>query len=227
MQLKPNLFIICLFFSTILHGALLVSNPHFNISLANKTEKTLQIEYLKSIPLKEKKQINPRLRNDALLKLAPKGTMEKALKPSRLDKEKLFRNAKITPPRGRIFNKPKLTSPDVIAIKKKITLTSDDKNKINSVAYVTHTQIIREKIKRALYQHYSGTDTGEVCISFVVSNNGTLIDARVVEDKSSPNPKLCRIALLSLKYATPFPPFPKDLDYPQLSFSLVVSFEIE
>jgi len=89
-----------------------------------------------------------------------------------------------------------------------------------------HSQIVREKIKRALYHSYSGTDTGEVNVVFVVFNDGRLKEARVVEEKSSSNAYLKEISLRSLREASPFPPFPKQLDYPQLSFNVVISFEI-
>jgi len=32
--------------------------------------------------------------------------------------------------------------------------------------------------------------------------------------------------LRSIKDANPFPPFPKDLNYPELTFNVVISFEV-
>jgi len=87
--------------------------------------------------------------------------------------------------------------------------------------------MVREKIRRAAYQNYSRIDTGEVFLSFIISNDGYVRDTNLVEEKSSTNFYLREIALRSIKEASPFPNFPKELDYPQLSFNVVISFEVE
>jgi TonB family protein len=92
---------------------------------------------------------------------------------------------------------------------------------------MSYYQLVREKIKRAAYQNYTGTEIGEVTISFVVSKDGSLKDLRLIADKSSPSEYLTEIALRSIREASPFPGFPQELDYPQLSFNLAITFEIE
>jgi TonB family protein len=66
-----------------------------------------------------------------------------------------------------------------------------------------------------------------VYLSFIISTEGYLREVRLVEEKSSFSPYLREIALRSIKEASPFPDFPKELDYPQLTFNVVISFEIE
>ncbi|MDD5724871.1 MAG: hypothetical protein PHX28_01815, partial [Candidatus Omnitrophica bacterium] len=61
----------------------------------------------------------------------------------------------------------------------------------------------------------------------VVSSDGSLKDARLVEDKTTVNGYLQNVALRSVSEASPFPRFPKELDYSQLSFNIIISFEIE
>jgi len=73
------------------------------------------------------------------------------------------------------------------------------------------------KIRRCAYQNYSRTETGEIYLSFVIGQDGSLRDLRLVEEKSTPNYYLRDIALRSIRAASPFPAFPKELDYPQLS----------
>jgi outer membrane biosynthesis protein TonB len=48
-----------------------------------------------------------------------------------------------------------------------------------------------------------------------------------VEEKSSADVYLTEIALKSVNDASPFPKFPTELDYFQLSFNVIISFEIE
>ena len=102
-----------------------------------------------------------------------------------------------------------------------------DLDKINNPSYVSYYQIVREKIRRAAYQNYTHTDTGEVYVTFVISNDGYLKASRLVEEKTTAAAYLHDIALKSVKEASPFPNFPKELDYPELSFNVVISFEIE
>ena len=125
------------------------------------------------------------------------------------------------------FAKPTFTSPDFMAIKKKITLPAIEMAKIDNPSYISYYQIVREKIRRSAYQNYTHSQTGEVYISFIISNDGLIKGVRLVEEKSTANDYLKRIALRSVNDASPFPNFPKELDYPQLSFNIIISFEIE
>ena len=155
--------------------------------------------------------------------------------PAALSKEKLAPPAhkdgllarSAAPNKESALVKPSLARPDIIAVKKKITLPAIDLEKINNPTYVSYYQFVREKIRRAAYQHYTRTETGEVYLAFVISSEGALKDVRFLDDRSAPNSYLRDIALRSIRGAAPFPPFPKDLDYPQLSFNVIISFEIE
>ena len=92
---------------------------------------------------------------------------------------------------------------------------------------MNYYQLVREKIRRCAYQNYSRTDTGEVYLTFIINSDGSLKDIRLVEEKSSAAGYLKDIALQSVKDASPFPPFSKELDYPKLTFNVVISFAIE
>ena len=136
---------------------------------------------------------------------------------------------KIMMPSSNTFNKPALVKPDFIAIKKKISLPAIDmdKTKVNNPSYISYYQLVREKIRRSAYQNYIRTETGETYVSFIISREGSLEDVHVVEGRSTPSDYLQNTALKSIKESSPFPAFPKDLDYPRLSFNVVISFEVE
>lgn len=125
------------------------------------------------------------------------------------------------------FVKPALIKPDIIAIKKKITLPAVNMDKINNPTYISYYQIVREKIRRAAYQNYSRTEEGESYLSFIINNQGYLKEVRFISEKSNVSQFLKEISLKSINEASPFPVFPKELDYPQLSFNVIISFEIE
>jgi TonB family protein len=128
--------------------------------------------------------------------------------------------------REALITKPAISKPDIISVKKRISLPPVDLDKINNPSYVSYYQIVREKIRRAAYQNYTRTEEGEVYLSFVITNDGYIKEIRVVEERSSSNPYLLGVSVKSIKNAAPFPNFPKELDYQQLSFNVVISYEI-
>lgn len=123
--------------------------------------------------------------------------------------------------------KPAFVKPDNIAIKKRISLPAVGVEKINNPTYLNYYQLIREKIRRQAYRNYIHSETGEIYLSFIISKDGFIRAVRLVEDKSVSSDYLRAISLSSVKDASPFPNFPKDLDYPQLSFNVIISYEIE
>jgi len=217
--------------STILHVAVLSQITSFSLLPSfNKKEAKIEVTYLKqSVPQKKPAlNIRPILpKSEPFLKLPAKIMVDNRVPLAYIDKEKLFDREKQLNLHDSMLIKPALVKPDVISIRKKITLPPVDLDKINNPSYVSYYQIVREKIRRAAYQNYTHTDTGEVYLTFVISNDGYLKEVRLVEEKSTAAGYLHEIALKSVKEASPFPDFPKELDYPELSFNVVISFEIE
>ena len=94
--------------------------------------------------------------------------------------------------------------------------------------YLSYYQSIRQKIRTFVVENYPRfIACGEVCLYFILSSNGRLKEINVVEERSNPNRLLREIAEKSLRDASPFSPFPKDLEQPQLSFNVIISFELE
>lgn len=211
-----RVFQITLLISAITHGVILLQNSHLSLFSTDKKEPNLKVSYVKAPKETETILKTQRPRNiEPFLKLPPKINLDKKIPPPFIDKENGF------------IAKPAFIKPDIIAIKKKITLPPIDTTKINNPSYISYCQVLREKIKRAAYQNYTGRQIGEVTVSFTISNNGYLRDLRLIEDKSSDSIYLREVALRSINDASAFPNFPKELDYPQLPFSLTITFEVE
>ncbi|MGA2774801.1 MAG: energy transducer TonB [Candidatus Omnitrophota bacterium] len=229
-----RLLIATLVISTAVHIAVLSQNTSFSLSpFFSKKETKIEVTYLKPRVIKEKRpslNIRPVLPNksEPFLKIPSKITVDNRVPPAYLDKEKFFnQEEKQFNLRDSALMKPALVKLDVISIRKKISLPPVDLDKINNPSYISYYQIVREKIRRAAYQNYIHADTGEVYITFVISNDGYLRESRLVAEKSTAAGYLREIALKSVKDASPFPNFPKELDYRELSFNVVISFEIE
>jgi len=81
---------------------------------------------------------------------------------------------------------------------------------------------LTEKLKHNYIDNYND---GDIALSFVLNAKGYLMRIDVDTGKSTKNKTLIDVALLSLQEAAPFPPFPKELDVPQLPFGVTISFK--
>lgn len=225
---SDRVFQITILISLAAHGAILSLNPGINPYINKKTEEKLEVSYLQELknPRQQVKVIP--LKKELPLDLSAKITAQKIPPPPFIDRESIFKENKENISRKYDFIKPALVKPDIIAVKKKITLPAVDIDKINNPSYISYYQIVREKIRRSAYSNYTGIETGEIYLSFVISSNGSLKETRLIAEKSTPSAYLEETALKSIKGASPFPAFPKELsDYPQLSFKVIISFGIE
>ena len=92
--------------------------------------------------------------------------------------------------------------------------------------YSSYYKIIREKIIQKLKRNYiDNYQNGDIVLFFIVNAKGSLTRIDVDTGKSTKNKTLINIVLSSLQEASPFPPFPKELDISQLPFSVIVSFK--
>jgi outer membrane biosynthesis protein TonB len=151
----------------------------------------------------------------------------KRIPPPFIEPQDIRKESSVEKPRDVKFTKPELINPEEIAVKKKITLPAVDMLKTDNPSYISYYQIVREKIRRAAYRSYVRSETGEVYATFIISSDGILKNAQLIDEKSSAGPYLKGIALSSIKAASPFPNFPKELDFEELSFNVAISFEAE
>ena len=218
--------------SLLAHGAIFIQGPSLNLFVPTPKEHKMEVRYIKeSLEVKPLPKHQSKLdmqksisRQDPFLKLDSKVVADRRVPPPYIQQNK---GPKALPGNFSEFPKPNFTSPDLMIIKKKITLPPIEMAKIDNPSYITYYQIVREKIRRSAYQNYTQNITGEVYVSFIISNDGYIRGVRLVEEKTTANDYLENIALRSVKDASPFPNFPKELDYPQLSFNIIISFELE
>jgi outer membrane biosynthesis protein TonB len=227
--------------SLLIHGAMLLASPGLNpFSPAPKKQK-IEVRYIKENPRnkpvpgpgRQLLKAEPFLKLDSQVvagsRVPPPYIEQENVLPSRLENHGLpsVRQSHRLENYGLPSARPTFAGPDLMAIKKKITLPPIEMAKIKNPSYISYYQIIREKIRRSAYQNYTHNETGEVYISFIISSDGLIRNARLVQGRSGANDYLKGIALRSVNDASPFPNFPKELDYPQLTFNIIISFEME
>lgn len=112
--------------------------------------------------------------------------------------------------------------------KRSVTVPVFKAEKITNPKYLNYHDLIRNKIKNRAYLYVDDPrfKTGEVYLTFVLSSKGVLEKIQIIEDKTSADDYLRSIGLRSVKESEPFPPFPGDLKYPELTFNVVISFEL-
>lgn len=217
-------FISAILFSAFVHAAIFFTPTNFKL-FARQIDYEIKISYLKL--LKEaQKEIS--VRGQPLPKQATKTKLQQTAPPPYVDKADLLKAYKDTPllPRPS-FSKPTFIKPDIIEIKKKIVVPPIDIHKINNPIYIGYYQLVREKIRHAAYNNFAQAEEGEVYLTFTLSADGYIQAIHLVEEKSSASSYLRKVSLTSMRAASPFPAFPKELDYPQLTFNVIISFEIE
>lgn len=100
--------------------------------------------------------------------------------------------------------------------------------KISNPKYLSYNQSIRQKIKSRAYSFVDHPDfeKGEIYLTFALASDGTLIQVKIIEAKTKANAYLREVGLRSIRESAPFEVFPEDLNYPELTFNIVISFEV-
>jgi len=221
--------------SLFVHGIILFQAPSFNPFAPAPKKQRIEVHYIKENPpakalpktYSKTDLQRPLPKSEPFLKLDSKVVERNKTPPPYIGQDNLPRATELLPNARLGFPKPAFDAAELTAIKKRISLPPIEMAKIDNPSYINYYQIVREKIRRSAYQNYTHNETGEVYLSFIISCDGYIKEVRLVEEKTKAANYLRGIALSSVKDASPFPNFPKELDYPQLSFNIIISFEIE
>lgn len=86
-------------------------------------------------------------------------------------------------------------------------------------------QYVRQRIKEAVIYPEPFKD-GEVVISFTLFSNGNLKNISIIDDLSARSAYLRYAAIKSVREASPFEPFPKELTAGEIPFQISISFKL-
>jgi len=189
--------------SAVLHALLFLQGWQFKTLSIKKPPGPLVVTYL--IP-KEVPAAKPRVKE----KPAPRLQTAKAVRPKKEIAQKTPKK-----PLEQTRDEEKIEIPPELPKEKE-------------ALYIGYYQSIRGRIREFVVENYPRfIACGEVCLRFVLLSNGKLKELSVIEERSTPNHLLQEIAKKSLRRASPFAPFPKGLGQAQLSFNVIISFELE
>jgi hypothetical protein len=111
--------------------------------------------------------------------------------------------------------------------KRRVSVPAIENREIKNPQYIQYYQIVRTRIKNRAYANYAKLDAGEVYLTFILDAAGSLKRIKVIEERTRANQYLRQISIRSIEESNPFPPFPPELPYPELSFNVVISYEVE
>ena len=108
-------------------------------------------------------------------------------------------------------------------------IVNEEKDSGRKATYIGYYRSVRERIRYYADRNYireGSTGEGEVFISFTVTSKGELLQVAVIEKRSIEDPLLRNIAINSVRDASPFPAFPQGMNQYQITFNVVISFEL-
>lgn len=211
-MLENRAFRVALVVSVTAHTAFLI--PWANLDSLRNTrspskEAQIEVNYLE-IKIRPK----PRIQEEKVARVSTEGKATEDISK---------RKEKVQP-------KPKYEKPVLIVAKEVIEFESPtERIQFETVqqknAYMGYYNMIREKIKKTLLKMYkSRFDEGEIYLMFALNSTGILGQIEILDRRSTDSRRLKDIAVKALKESSPFPPFPEELDNPQINFNVVISF---
>ncbi len=217
-------------FSCIIHFALFA---YLSISrqkvIHNKPLKQIEVTYQ---TIKSKKNSSPKQFRQKLKIFKKKETLDNSPRITKKHSHFPFRGKDvkdITKLSNQLSSKEKLTSRiQKLDRGQKITVPLLKAEKISNPKYLSYNQTIRYKIKQRAYLYIDHPDfkAGEVYLTFILTSDGDLKRIKIIEEKTTANSYLRSVGLRSIQESSPFASFPKDLNYPELTFNVVISFEV-
>jgi hypothetical protein len=113
--------------------------------------------------------------------------------------------------------------------KKFEAVINEEGNSARKATYIGYYRSVREKIRYYADGNYvkeGSTAQGEVFISFTVASSGELLHIMVIDKRSTQDTLLRSIAIDSIRDASPFLAFPQGMNQYQITFNVIISFEL-
>ncbi|MEW5757989.1 MAG: hypothetical protein AB1755_00750 [Candidatus Omnitrophota bacterium] len=209
-----NLFKIMIGISVIAHGAIIWRMPIFR-QFTFIPDKKIEVSYCF---INKEKQFSVYKEKDSLDNIKPK---QEKLILSKIPQEII--KAKLET----VLLEPKVESKPPMAQAVNLTNIQSEYRR-NPTELNKYYFEIWEKIRHSAYQelYNERSLTGEVRLVFSISNIGQILDIEIIEDSinSLPN-NLKKAGSRSVRNASPFQSFPKELGKDKEFFDIIISFE--
>jgi len=217
-----KVFQFALIASILFHSVFFFTAPHMPFTPSKRALEKIEITYykIKEPPPKSKPETKKAEAEPQPFKKLPEIKKEEILQPPRPVAEK--------PQEAKTPVRP---TAEVVELKEKTfeKVVEEEKDDAKKATYISYYKAVREKIRQYADRNYPSNrrlGQGEVFLSFVVVSSGELLRVRIIDEKSSDDRTLRNIAINSIREASPFPPFPSGMGQYQITFNIIISFEL-
>ena len=107
----------------------------------------------------------------------------------------------------------------------RVSITPIKSEKINNPAYTAYNEMVRDRIEAKVYENFRKMEAGSVYLTFIISSDGTLKAAQIIDEKSHGSENLKQVSINSLQQAK-FPPFLKGMTLPEYSFNIEIQYQV-
>lgn len=222
-------------FSIIFHALAVLNWPFYRYLFSDKSQfKEIEITYLRTqeppAPKKPEaavKRSQPQLESAQPAKIVSE-ELPKAGQPKKTEPAASKKNiSEIKKDEAKIENKPAPEQRAKVVVKQTVipkteTTASVDLKEMRLVP-PSYAQTVRSRIIDNLNSEDSESD-GDVFVRFVITAKGELKDINIIDEKSSKEGSLRRMAFEAVRDSSPFPKFPKDVLAPEITFTCQISF---
>ncbi len=225
---------LALLISMLLHFAVFLSAPYLGVVPKRQMLEPIKVTYVK-IKEPPKKIIGqkPMVRQSAPIQPAalPEVKKEDILNPAPLPELQLAPKQEQVKKEEPTVETIRSGSRAVIEGKGKKfeTVINDEKDLGRKAAYIGYYRSVREKIRYYADRNYvknGSAGEGEVFVSFTVTSSGELLHIMIIDARSADDALLRNIAVNSVRDASPFSEFPQGMDQFQITFNVIISFEV-
>lgn len=229
LNMQNKIFYCCFILSCLIHFSVIKSMAAKKFVQPLQKSKQIEVTYQRATPVKVEKQ-KPAVENEArIIKDKP---LQKDVKLIKKSGEKFSVFDKEVKDISKFSKKVSLDKKRTPKIKtfdpeRKMSVDLIRSEKITNPRYISYNQTIWQRIRNKAYSYFDREDfeEGQVYLTFIINSLGELEAIKIIEEKTFADEYLRSIGMRSVKDSAPFPPFPKDLTYPQLTFNVVISFK--
>ncbi len=221
--MENRIFTYTLIVSLLIHIGVLWNMSYAQMRLKAKIVRTIEVVYPgirleKKVPADASAPVKG-MKVDLLQAAKASLQEQKSISPFMKDMSKLSDDFLHQGQKAKIVNqKPQ---------KRKVSVPAVEVQQINNPVYINYYQVVRSRIRDRAYANYERFESGEVYLTFILDSQGALKRIKIIEERTRANQYLRQISMRSIEESNPFPPFPSDLSYPELSFNVIISYEIE
>ncbi len=231
--------------SILLHFAILLSAPYMGVLPERQPIKPIKVAYFKIeehpeklIDQKSEKlvvqkqespyhQVLPPMSPEALPDVRKEDIVNPPFNPQPADKQEQVRKEE---PTVETIGSGSSSRAVIGGKGKKFeTVVNDEKDNGKKATYIGYYRLVREKIRYYADKNYikeGSASEGEIFLSFVVTSRGELLHIMIIDRRSAEDSLLRNIAIDSVKDASPFPAFPQGMNQYQITFNVIISFEL-